>query len=333
MSEIAFTALLGSRILILCIALAVDAIFGEPDVVWRRIPHPVVVMGRLIDRLDRTLNRPDTAARVNRLRGIIALTILLGLTALAGLGLILLAGSGILGFALSVIVVAILLAARSLHDHVRAVAVPLGEGKLAAARHAVSMIVGRDTANLDEAGVARAAIESCAENYADGVVAPAFWYLVAGLPGILVYKALNTADSMIGHRTERHVNFGWAAARLDDVANFIPARLAGMTLVAAAMVQPTRSAAQSFGIMLRDAGNHTSPNAGWPEAAMAGALDVALAGPRSYREYTSDDAWLNADGRRTLTAGDIDDALRLMHRATIIALVVCVLGGLLVALS
>lgn len=195
------------------------------------------------------------------------------------------------------------------------------------------MIVGRDTAEMNAPSVARAAIESAGENFSDGVIAPAFWFAILGLPGILIYKAVNTADSMIGHRTERHVNFGWAAARLDDVANFIPARLAGMTLVAAAMVQPTRSAAQSFGIMLRDAGNHASPNAGWPEAAMAGALDVALAGPRSYREYTSDDAWLNADGRRTLTAGDIDDALRLMHRATIIALVVCVLGGLLVALS
>ncbi len=298
--------------LVLLFALTLDGLLGDPDWVWRRAPHPVVAMGRLIGWLDRWLNR-DGLARTRRLPGVAALLMLLAIVATFGLGLHWLVAQHPLGLAAEVILVAILLAQRSLYDHVRRVFRAFDDG-LPAAREAVSRVVGRDPNALDEAGICRAAIETTAENFSDGVVAPAFWYLVAGLPGILVYKAVNTADSMIGHRTPRHAAFGWAAARLDDLLNLIPARLAGVLVIAAAFITGA-DARGGWTAMLRDARRHRSPNAGWPEAAMAGALGLALAGPRYYASRRIEDAWMNESGRKEPHPDDIARALRLFAAA------------------
>lgn len=268
------------------VALAIDAAIGWPDRLFRRIGHPVTWMGALIAGLDRRWNRGPPAAR--RLAGVgcVAAVGLASLVPAAVLQAALPAGwPGILtGGALAWPLVA----ARSMGVHVRAVATPLQQGRIDAARHAVGRIVGRDPARLDRAGIARATLESLAENTSDGIVAPVFWGAVAGLPGIALYKAVNTMDSMIGHRTPRHEDFGKAAARLDDLANLIPARLTGL-LFAAVSGRPRRALA----CMLRDARQHRSPNAGWPEAAMAGALDVRLSGPRIYASRVADEPWLN----------------------------------------
>ncbi|MEI7611134.1 MAG: CobD/CbiB family cobalamin biosynthesis protein, partial [Rhodospirillaceae bacterium] len=217
-----------------------------------------------------------------------------------------------------------LLAQRSLREHVAAVAAGLRSG-LAEGRLAVSMIVGRDPETLDEAAVSRAAIESLAENFSDGVVAPAFWLLLGGLPGIALYKAINTADSMIGHRTPRHEAFGWAAARLDDFVNLPGSRLTALLLAASAALGADTSPGAAFAAVWRDAGRHRSPNAGWPEAAMAGALGLRLAGPRIYAGIAVEDAWMG-DGRAAVTADDIDAALELHHRAWLIALALATAG-------
>jgi len=234
-----------------------------------------------------------------------------------------------LGLLATALVASTLLAQRSLHAHVAGVAAALERAGLAGGREAVSHIVGRDTGALDAAGVARAAIESLAENFSDAVVAPAFWMLIAGLPGAAIYKAINTADSMIGHRTERHAAFGWAAARLDDLVNLPPARLAALLIVAAAMTGGA-SPASAWRAVRRDAHRHRSPNAGYPEAAMAGALGLKLSGPRSYAGVQVEDAFLG-EGRREADAADIRAALRLYRRADglLIALVAAVAVALI----
>jgi adenosylcobinamide-phosphate synthase len=207
-----------------------------------------------------------------------------------------------------------LIAQRSLHRHVADVAAALESGGLEAGRAAVAHIVGRDTHNLDASAVARAAIESLAENFSDGVVAPVMWMIIGGLPGAALYKAVNTADSMIGHRTPRYAAFGWAAARFDDLVNLPASRLSAVLLVTAAAVTETTSAAEAWRAVRRDARRHRSPNAGWPEAAMAGALGLSLAGPRIYGGVTVDDAYMG-DGRRDATVADILRALTLYRRA------------------
>jgi adenosylcobinamide-phosphate synthase len=295
--------------LILTFALLLDAMLGDPDRVWRRVPHPVVLMGRLIGWLDMALNRGDMAGR-KRLAGVGALAFLMAVTASAGAALHWLFLQHPFGLAAEIVAVAILRAQRGLYDHVRRVYAAFGEDGLLDARRAVARIVGRDPDTLDEAGVCRAAIETLAENFSDAVVAPAFWYLIAGLPGIAVYKAVNTADSMIGHRSPRHEAFGWAAARLDDLLNLIPARLSGLFIVTAAWL--TRADARgAWSAMLSDARHHRSTNAGWPEAAMAGALGVALAGPRHYGGKLVEDGRMNAGGRVEIRSGDIARGLRL----------------------
>lgn len=306
------TLLAASPALILPFALAMDALLGDPDWLWRRVPHPVVIMGRLISWLDSRLNQGGS----RRVAGVAALVLLIGAAGGAAIGLQWLFAQHPLGIAAEALAVAILLAQRSLYDHVRRVYFAFGDGGLPAAREAVSMIVGRDPNALDEAGVCRAAIETTAENFSDGVVAPAFWYLIAGLPGIVIYKAVNTADSMIGHRTPRHEAFGWASARLDDGLNLIPARLSGLLIVLAAPLTggDMRGA---WGAMWRDATRHRSPNAGWPEAAMAGALGVALAGPRQYATGRVEDAWMNDGGRAEARPEDISRALRLFVAACV----------------
>jgi len=280
---------------ILSAALILDALVGEPTWLWSRIPHPAVVMGQMVAALERRLN--DRSRRA----GVLALCLLL--LASGGLGWVL----SFLPGPLHVVIVAILLAQRSLTTHVRAVAEGLDAG-LDQGRHAVSMIVGRNTETLDEAAIARAAIESGAENLSDGVVAPAFWFLLAGLPGLLIYKAVNTADSMIGHRSARYEAFGWAAARLDDVMNLIPARLTGCLIAVASLNRTV------WPVMWRDARRHRSPNAGWPESAMAAGLGLRLSGPRDYAEGPSNDPWLNTQGRDP-DRHDIAAATRLMWRA------------------
>lgn len=298
----------------LALALILDALLGEPDWLWRRVPHPAVLFGRLVGILEARLNRGTG----RRLRGVLALVLLM---VAAGLPAWLLSRLP-LGGAFEVLGAAVLLAQRSLADHVGAVAAAL-RVSLAEGRVAVSRIVGRDPETLDPAGVSRAAIESAAENFSDAVVAPAFWFLVAGLPGIAVYKAVNTADSMIGHRSERYREFGWAAARFDDLVNLIPARLAGAAIC---LVGGGRAA---FRVMMRDAPLHRSPNAGWPEAATAASLGVALAGPRVYGGVLTDDPYINPDGRKTASPADIEDAVALIWRAWAVVLAVAVVAALL----
>ncbi|WP_158966132.1 adenosylcobinamide-phosphate synthase CbiB [Chachezhania sediminis] len=299
--------------LMLGLAMLVDAAMGEPPWLWSRLPHPAVLLGRAVAWLDRRLNNRT------RGRGVVA-------------GLCLVAGAGVLGTLLAqlgpvieILAAAVLLAQKSLVDHVRAVATGLREG-LPQGRHAVAMIVSRDTADMTEPAVARSAIESAAENMSDGVVAPAFWFLLGGLPGILIYKAVNTADSMIGYRTPRYENFGWAAARLDDLLNLVPARITAL------LIALTTGTIARWQEIAADARRHKSPNAGWPEAAMARALDIALAGPRSYDGQMRDLAWVNGPGRREIGPAQIDAAADLLWRvwavATVATLALAGLGWL-----
>ncbi|SES96134.1 adenosylcobinamide-phosphate synthase CbiB [Oceanicella actignis] len=283
-------------------ALILDALLGEPEALWRRVPHPAVLMGRMIDALERRWNRPSDPERTRRARG--AAAALAVTAAWAALGALAAWAPG--GWLWQTLGAAVLLAQRSLVDHVRAVARGLRQG-LGPGRSAVAMIVGRDVRALDEAGVARAAIESAAENFSDGVVAPAFWFAVAGLPGMAAYKALNTADSMIGHRNARFAAFGWAAARADDAANWIPARLSGVILCLVG------GGLRGARVMLRDARLHRSPNAGWPEAAMAAALGVSLSGPRVYDGRLSEEPFVHPEGRAP-GAQDVERAADMLWR-------------------
>jgi adenosylcobinamide-phosphate synthase len=302
---------------VLLIALIVDRIIGDPDWLWRRISHPVVLFGHAIGFADRKFNRPTDRAGKRRRNGNVAIAVLLiGAAIIGGVLASLFARLGLVGTVLEVIVVAVFLAQKSLADHVEAVARGLRNGGLAGGRMAVSMIVGRDPEALDESGVSRAAIESLAENFSDGIVAPALWYALFGLPGLLAYKMLNTADSMIGHLNERHRDFGRAAARLDDFANWPAARLSALLIAAGAGlsrgVPAMRRAAETA---LTDSGLHRSPNAGWPEAAMAGATGLALAGPRQYGGELVMEASLHAAGHRQAASVDIVSALRVFLRA------------------
>ena len=281
----------------LVVALALDAALGEPKWLWSRAPHPAVLMGRVIGWCDARFNDGTRA------RGVLVMVALVAGSGLLGVAIAALP----LGWIWSVLVAAILLAQRSLVSHLGAVADGLRYGT-SEGRRAVAMIVGRDTDGLDGPGVARAAIESGAENFSDGVIAPAFWFLIAGLPGILIYKLVNTADSMIGYRTPRHEAFGWAAARLDDVLNWVPARLT------AGMIALAFWSTRAVDVIRRDARLHRSPNAGWPEAAMAGVLGVGLAGPRSYHGATRDFPWVNASGNRDIGTAEIEAAIAVLWR-------------------
>jgi adenosylcobinamide-phosphate synthase len=299
---------------ILVLALVLDAAIGDPDWLWKRAPHPVVLFGWAIDRLDDGLNSEDWSETKRRAAGIVAIAFLV--VALGSLGwLITRALQAVpFGWVLEAIIASVFIAQRSLYQHVARVKEAFAGGGLDAARRAISAIVGRDPQSLDEAGVCRAAIETTAENFSDGVVAPAFWFALLGLPGLVAYKVINTADSMIGHLTERHRAFGWAAARLDDLVNLVPARLSALLL---ALVAPVAggSIATAVSVALRDAKKHRSPNAGWPESAMAAALGVALAGPRIYPERIVDDRFVNAAGRQGATSADIGRALKLFIAA------------------
>lgn len=300
--------------------LGIDALLGWPRRLYTRIGHPVVWLGALIAGLERRLNDGPRARRLAG--GALCTAVTVAAAALPAYLLQRLLPDGALGLVLGGVLAWPLIAARSMHDHVAAVVAPLKAGDLYGARRAVAMIVGRDPSTLDTSGVSRAAAESLAENSSDGIVAPIFWGVVAGLPGLAAYKAVNTLDSMIGHRTARHEAFGKAAARLDDLMNLVPARLTGLLFVLACGGRGK----SALRVMRRDAPRHRSPNAGWPEAAMAGALGVRLSGPRVYDDRISDEPWLNGDARDP-TARDLDEALALFRRAIwILALALGVLS-------
>ncbi len=296
----------------LIIAMLLDAAMGEPRWLWDRFPHPAVLMGRLIGWCDARFNTGDQKQTIGVL-------VLCGLCVAAGvLGwLIQLLPTNVL----DIVIVAVLLAQKSLVEHVQAVANAL-RLSLGDARKSVAMIVGRDTGAMNGSSVARSAIESASENLSDGVIAPVFWFAVAGLPGLLIYKITNTADSMIGYLTPKHAQFGWAAARFDDLLNLIPARLTALMIWAVTTRPNPRP-------ILREAPLHRSPNAGWPEAAMAHGLDIALSGPRSYHGEMKDYPFVNGDGARDLGPDDIDDAVRVLWKTWVLTLVAAVILALL----
>ena len=310
---------IGAHLPILLFALAIDAAIGYPQTLFHAIGHPVSWAGRLIEWLDRRFNRESDDFAKRRLAGILGLAVVIASALLAASILEHLAGwfPRPIEIAALAVLSSTLLAQRSLHDHVKAVGDALEREGLGAGRNAVAMIVGRDPETLDEAGICRAAIESLAESISDGVVAPAFWLALGSLEGGVFYKVVNTADSMIGHRTERHEAYGWAAARLDDLINLPASRLSGLLIVLAAAFMPGASARQAWRVMLKDAHRHKSPNAGWPEAAMAGALSLKLAGPRIYDGETVDSVFIG-DGRFEAGIGDIRRALRLARIAAIL---------------
>jgi adenosylcobinamide-phosphate synthase len=315
------------------IAVVTEAAAGYPDSLYRRIGHPVTWIGALIAWCDKTWNSETLSYDERRWRGVYLLVLLLAVGIFSGLTIAAVLEAlfyDIVAVLLCGVVGSSMLAQRSLYMHVAAVASALENDGIEAGRRAVSMIVGRDTGELDEAAVSRAAIESLAENFSDGVVAPLFWMIVAGLPGAIAYKAVNTADSLIGHKSERHLAFGWASARFDDLVNLPASRLSAFWFVLAAALSPGRSPRRAIEVLRRDAGYHRSPNAGWPEAAMAGALGIQLSGPRIYDGVEVAERWVG-EGCRDLAAGDIRAALDLFRAACglqIAALVVLVVVSL-----
>lgn len=294
------------------LALVIDALAGWPRWLFAAVGHPVTWLGRLIGACDSRFNIADASAAFKRAAGLATLVLVVAAVAVPAA----LVQSALVNWAFAWLALGILawplVAARSLYDHVADVLAPLERGDLGGGRAAVAMIVGRDVTRLDEAGVARAAIESLAENASDGIVAPLFWGTLFGLPGIAAYKAVNTLDSMIGHQNERYGDFGWASARFDDVLNFAPARLTGL-MIAIASARPWRG----LRVMMRDGAKHRSPNAGFPEAAMAGVLGVRLSGPRIYHDRIADEPWLNAEGPDP-SARDIGHALGIYVRTMVV---------------
>ena len=308
-------------------AMLLDAVIGDPRGFYRIVPHPTVVMGRVLACCDRLLNRPAFGVIGRRAAGAVSTLAVVAL--FGGLGALISAGLDRWwgGFWVEALLVSVLIAQNSLYRHVADVSRALEHGGVDAGRDAVAHIVGRDPESLDAHGVARSAVESLAENFADGVVAPVLWCLLFGLPGIVAYKALNTADSMIGHRDRRYRDFGWAAARLDDLANWVPARVAGLLLAAAGMQSGIRRTTHALRVMWRDGGTHRSVNAGYPEGAMAGVLGTRLAGPRRYRGVVTADPWLG-EGAVEATAADIRRGLRVY---VVACLLLAVLVGMLSA--
>ncbi|MBI2253082.1 MAG: cobalamin biosynthesis protein [Proteobacteria bacterium] len=307
----------------LLIAIATDAVIGEPGWLYRRVAHPIVFIGKVIAWADRSFNLESATADARRRAGAIACACLALGAFLVGWGLqallLTLPGGPLwLGFLMST-----LIAQQSLYAHVADVAKAMELSGVEGGRIAVSRIVGRDPDALDEAGIARAAIESLAENFSDGIVAPIFWGLVLGLPGMLAYKTINTMDSMIGHKTPRHLDFGRTAAKLDDLVNLPASRLSALALMIGSLVMRGAHATAAWRAVRRDARRHKSPNAGWPEAALAGALGFAIAGPRRYHGVMVSDRWMNDGGRWQLRAPDIRAGLALYWRG-------CVVLGLVV---
>lgn len=299
------------RALVLIVAIMIDRIIGEPALLWRHFPHPVVIFGKIISFFEQRLNQKHKywTGKRRRIHGLLTITILVIIAGFTGhlmsLG----------GLIVDIIIVTILLAGKSLHEHIDAVAKALHHD-IASARKAVSMIVGRQTDKLNEHEISRAAIETGAENLSDGVLAPALWYLAFGLPGILIYKATNTADSMIGYKNARYFAFGYGAAKFDDLLNYIPARLTALLITLAGIITGKLRFASIF-LIAPDARTHNSPNAGWPEAAMAHALGIWLAGPRYYGKRLVDAPRMNLNGR-LVEAGDINRSLKILTTSQIL---------------
>ena len=301
-------------LLVVILALAIDVVLGDPPRLWDRVPHPVAMLGVLIEFCDRKLNRPQRSDRARFWRGMLVTAALMAMAGLAGYAIQWLCTQLAYGWVLGALIASVMIAYRSLFNHVRAGAEGL-EISLTDGRVAVGHIVGRDPDHLDEHGVARAAIESAAENFSDGVVAPVIWFALMGLPGLFAYKAVNTLDSMIGHRDSTYEHFGKFAARLDAALNAVPARISGILIVIVAAIGTGTKGGEAWAAAIRDAENHRSINAGWPEAAMAGALGISLAGPRRYRDFIVDDAWMNDGARTDASATDIHRALSLYRKA------------------
>lgn len=304
-------------LILLIIAMGIEAYLGEAAFIWRRIKHPVAIIGSLIGFFDDKLNRPKRPQIDRAIRGAFVVVFMVLLAATVGICVMWLTLHMTWGWVLECALLVTLLAGRGLYDAVARVAKGLELDGINGGRDAVRHIVGRDPNSLDAPGVARAAIESLAENFSDAVAAPVFWYVLLGFPGILVYKTVNTLDSMIGHKTPTYQAFGFTAARLDDALNAIPARLSALIFAAAALFVPTANPKAALATPLRDAKKHRSFNAGWPEAAMAGALGIALAGPRTYGGETVNDDWMG-DGRARLTHKDIERAMYLYGVACLI---------------
>ncbi|WP_420324814.1 adenosylcobinamide-phosphate synthase CbiB [Mameliella sp.] len=292
---------------VMLIGLLLDVALGWPSALFRRLSHPVVWIGALITALEARFN--DGTERRRFAMGALTVVLVLLASVLPAVLVTVVLGKGWAAVLVLGVLAWPLIAVRSMYDHVAAVRDPLLAGDLPAARHALSMIVGRDPSALDGAGISRAALESLAENTSDGIVAPLFWGVVAGLPGIVAYKAINTMDSMIGHRNERYEHFGKAAARLDDLVNLVPARLTSLVFaLASGMLR------RSLQVVSQDASRHRSPNAGWPEAALAGGLGVRLSGPRIYGDRVAQEPWVN-EGAPDPGARDISRGLALYVRA------------------
>ena len=311
-----------SALILTGLAWAIEGLFGWPNGLYKRIRHPVVWIGFVISSLDRFLNNDKCSDAVRYGCGALATVMTIGAVTSTAVLITNLLPNSWTGFLIEALIASSLISSRSLYEHVAAVFAPLQSGDVEGARNSVGKIVGRDPNALDESGLARASLESLAENASDGVIAPVFWGSVFGLPGLAAYKAVNTLDSMIGHRNETYASFGGFAARLDDLANLIPSRLTGVLIAVASL------RGQSFRVMFRDASQHRSPNAGWPEAAMAGALGVRLSGPRFYGAEVHHEPWLNQAGG-VAGAGDLKRGLDLYVRALILAgliLVVMALG-------
>lgn len=321
--ELSSIFLLSSPFILIGCAIALDMVIGEPSFLWSRLPHPVVLFGKAISALEAKGNQRRYRGRQRRLFGLGAIIIWICLASFIGA----LLSSGlsylpvILHFVIETIIVAILLAGRSLYDHIKAVMMPLEQGDLPSARWAVGMIVGRDTTSLNKDEIARAAIETGAENLSDGVIAPALWYLIGGLPLLLAYKMINTADSMVGYKSSRYYAFGWGSAIIDDIVNFFPARLTALLIILVASFK--KRARIAYEVVRRDADKHASPNAGYPESAMAGALDIRLGGPRQYHGKWLDLPSMNAQGRENLEAQDIEASLRILWSSLSLATVIC----------
>lgn len=308
------------NILVALIAFCLDYAFGYPAPISRRIGYPVQWMGKLIAWLDKRYNRTDISRIGRKLFGLWALCILLLVTLVISLVISLILRALPFGWVLEAIVAVPFLAGRELRQMVARVGEAL-EISLVDGRQAVGHIVGRDTAELEESGVAGAALESLAENASDGLFAPLFWLCVFGLPGVALYKAINTADSMIGHMNAKYADFGWASAKLDDWANWIPARLSAFIIALASLLTPDANASQSLSAAFRDAKNHKSPNAGWPEAALAGGLGLAFGGPRAYEGKIRDLPFMG-NGRRDLTRQDIANGIELYDQSRLITFLV-----------
>ncbi|MBZ0215485.1 MAG: adenosylcobinamide-phosphate synthase CbiB, partial [Fimbriimonadaceae bacterium] len=307
-------------------ALLTDRLFGYPDWLYQRVRHPVVWIGAVINYLDYVFNRDDFSPHAKRWLGLLALVVTLVIVLIITLPLTYFLRATYWGAIAEIILAGSLISQHSLLKHVGAVASGLAQG-LVQGRDAVRHIVGRDPDHLDESGVARGAIESLAENTSDGVVAPLFWLLAGGLPGLVLYKAVNTADSMIGYKSDRYRYFGTAAARMDDALNFPAARLSGLLFAMARALKSLSGAKASWRVMVRDADKHVSPNAGWPEAAMAGALDIRLGGPRQYDGRKVDLPWLGT-GKTDLDGNDIRSAITLT--ADLFTLLAVLLGFALI---